>query len=221
MSPKVEEIKKQDIVDQLTWDDSVNANEVHVHVDNSIIELSGAVDSFAGKIAAEKDAYQVAGVKEVDNKLEVKYPADITLPNDIEITSNINRMLLWNSNVNSANIQVETNNRVVTLKGSVESYWEKYVAEDIANTAFGVAGILNLLEVTLTKSIVDIDIENDIKRAFRRSFFIDEDRVTVNVDNGTVTLRGGVASYPVKKEVLDIAKYTSGVMDIIDELVIG
>lgn len=220
MAPLVEEIKKQDIVDQLTWDDSVNANEVHVDVKDGTVQLSGSVESFAGKIAAEKDAYQVAGVKYVENNLDVRYPADITVPDDVEITSNINRMLLWNSNINSSNIEVETNNRIVTLKGSVESYWEKFLAEDIANTAFGVAGIINLLEVTLTKSIVDIDIENDIKSAYRRSFFIDENRITVMVNNGTVTLRGTVPTYPVKKEALDIAKYTSGVVDIIDEITI-
>lgn len=218
MAPLVEEIKKQDIIDQLTWDDSVNANNVHVDVKDGSVELTGAVESYAGKIAAEKDAYQVAGVKYVENNLDVKYPVDITIPDDIEITSNIERMLLWNSNINSSNIQVETSNRIVTLKGSVESYWEKYLAEDIANTAFGVSGIINLLEVTLTKSIVDIDIENDIKSAYRRSFFIDEDRITVSVNNGTVTLRGVLPTYPVKKEALDIAKYTSGVVDIIDEL---
>jgi osmotically-inducible protein OsmY len=220
MAPLVEEIKKQDIVDQLTWDDSVNANEVHVDVKDGTVQLSGSVESFAGKIAAEKDAYQVAGVKYVENNLDVRYPADITVPDDVEITSNINRMLLWNSNINSSNIEVETNNRIVTLKGSVESYWEKFLAEDIANTAFGVAGIINLLEVTLTKSIVDIDIENDIKSAYRRSFFIDENRITVMVNNGTVTLRGTVPTYLVKKEALDIAKYTSGVVDIIDEITI-
>lgn len=218
MAPFVEEIKKQDIIDQLTWDDSVNANNVHVDVKDGSVELTGAVESYAGKIAAEKDAYQVAGVKYVENNLDVKYPIDITIPDDIEITGNIERMLLWNSNINSSNIQVETSNRMVTLKGSVESYWEKYLAEDIANTAFGVSGIINLIEVTLTKSIVDIDIENDIKGAYRRSFFIDEDRITVSVNKGTVTLRGILPTYPVKKEALDIAKYTSGVVDIIDEL---
>jgi len=35
VTPFAEEIKKQDIVDQLTWDDSVNANQIfaeHIEV---------------------------------------------------------------------------------------------------------------------------------------------------------------------------------------------
>ena len=34
MSPLIEELKKQDVVDQLTWDDSVNANDIYVDVDD-------------------------------------------------------------------------------------------------------------------------------------------------------------------------------------------
>lgn len=220
MAPLVEEIKKQDIVDQLTWDDSVNANEVHVNVSDGTVHLTGTVPNYAAKLAAETDAYSVAGVRFVENDLDVEYPTTVTIPEDIEITESINNMLRWNSNINATNISVETSNSIVTLRGTVDSYWEKYLAEDIANTAYGVLGVINLIEVTLKKTIVDIDIENDIRRAFQRSFFIDENKINVSVNNGTVTLHGTVANYPVKKEALDIAKYTSGVIEVIDEITI-
>lgn len=80
MAPLPEEIKKQDIVDQLTWDDSVNANEVHIDVQDKTVRLTGKVPNYVAKMAAERDAYQVAGVAIVENYLEVEFPPTISLP---------------------------------------------------------------------------------------------------------------------------------------------
>ncbi len=220
MAPLVEELKKQDVVDQLTWDDSVNANDIYVNVDDRSVQLKGKVPNYASKIAATNAAFRVAGVRNVENYLDIEFPPSITLPTDDEITSNINNMLIWNSKILSSDIKVETINGVVTLTGSVSTYWEKYLAEDIANSARGVLEVNNLLNVELTKSIIDIDIENDIKEAYRRSILIDETKIEVSVTNGVVTLTGSVESYPIKREALDIAIYTTGVVEVNDQLYI-
>jgi len=54
MNPTSDEIKKQNIVDELTWDDSVNANDVTVKVIDGIVELNGSVPTYAAKAAAEE-----------------------------------------------------------------------------------------------------------------------------------------------------------------------
>jgi osmotically-inducible protein OsmY len=215
-----EEMRKQDIVDQLTWDDSVDANEVHVSVKDGNVKLTGTVPNFTAKLAASKDAYMVAGVKDVENDIDVEYPVTLQVPSDEEITSNINNMLIWNDNILSSNIKVETQNRIVTLRGSVESFWEKSLAGDIAASARGVIDVINTLDIELTKTAMDVDIQQDIKNAYRRSILIDEDKIIVGVNNGIVRLTGSVANYPIKKEALDIAMYTAGVIDVIDELTI-
>jgi len=87
MVPLSEELKKQDIVDQLTWDDSVNANAVHIDVMDNIVRLTGKVPNYLAKMAAERDAYQVAGVANVENYLEVEFPPTITRLTDDEIIS--------------------------------------------------------------------------------------------------------------------------------------
>ncbi len=221
MSPTFAEIKKQDIIDQLTWDNRVNANEVYVKVQDNTVQLKGTVPTYASKVAAEKDAYEVSGVTRVENELEVEIATDIARPTDLEITESIENKLIWNSQINSANIRIDTVEGIVTLSGVVDSYWEKNLAEDIALYTNGVIEVVNKLSVTLAKSIVDIDIEEDIKNTYRRIGLARHDEITVSVTDGVVRLSGVVPNYRVKREAYNIAMYTAGVVDVIDDLTLG
>jgi len=221
MPPYIEEIKKQDIIDQLTWDDSVNANDVHVTVIGNTVQLIGTVPNYTAKMAAERAAYQVVGVNHVENYLKVDFPPSFAMPGDEEITSSINHMLTWNSNIKSDDIMVKTNNRIVTLSGMVSSYWEKYLSGRIAVTTHGVIEVINDLAVNPTRNIIDRDIEKDITNTYRRSGLIDEHEITVSVNNGIVRLSGVVSKRLIKQEAHDVAMYTAGVVDVIDELTIG
>lgn len=220
MNPRSEEIKKQDIIDNLTWDDSVNANDVNVRVENSTAVLEGTISSYAEKLAAERNALDVPGINVVENNLTVLLPATINLPSDAEITSNIENKLLWDSQIDSTKINVQTIDGVVTLSGEVDTYWEKNQAEDLALSTLGVIDVINNLTVVLTKSLVDLDIESDIKAAYRRSAVIDENKIGVSVNNGIVTLTGTVSDYFTKYRAYRIATYTSGVVDVIDDIVV-
>lgn len=220
MNPRSEEIKKQDIIDNLTWDDSVNANDVNVRVENSTAVLEGTVSSYAEKLAAERNALDVPGINVVENNLTVLLPATINLPSDAEITSNIENKLLWDSQIDSTKINVQTIDGVVTLSGEVDTYWEKNQAEDLALSTLGVIDVINNLTVVLTKSLVDLDIESDIKAAYRRSAVIDENKIGVSVNNGIVTLTGTVSDYFTKYRAYRIATYTSGVVDVINDIVV-
>ncbi len=220
MSPTNDEIIKQDIVDQLTWDDSVDANDVNVIVTDGIAQLNGTVPTYAAKMAAERDTYLIAGVVTVENNLTVEFPAGIALPTDVEITSNIENKLVWDSQINATGIIVETTNGIVTLSGVVDSYWEKTLAEDIAYYTHGVIDVVNNLAVTLSKSIVDIDIENDIKSAYKRSGLVDETTINVSVNDGIVHLTGTVSNYLEKAQAYNIALFTSGVLDVINDITI-
>ncbi len=221
MNPTSEEIKKQEVIDQLAWNDSVDANEIKVTVKGSTVFLEGKVPSYAAKKAAEEDTYLIAGVSLVENHLEVEHATDSILINDSEVKSNLEAKLLWNSQLNAGNIKVHSENGVVTLSGIVDSYWEKKLAEKIAGSATGVISVNNELKVTTKKAAMDLDIENDIKSAYTRSALVDETSVEVSVNDGHVHLSGIVPFYAMKKEILEIAQNTSGVVDVVDEVTIG
>jgi osmotically-inducible protein OsmY len=76
------------------------------------------------------------------------------------------------------------------------------------------------LAVKPPRDINDEEIAINIREAFRRNSLIDEDRISVEVKNGSVLLNGKVPSFFVKMEVHTIATYTSGVLDVVDNMII-
>ncbi len=220
MQPEREEKIKQHIIDHLTWDASVNANGINVTVKNGKVELRGTVQNSTARLAAGRNAFQVKGVEDVGNYLEIKFPATQTLPTDEEINENITRILMWNSQFDASEIQVKTHDNIVTLEGNVGSYWEKYVIGEIVNSVRGVLEVQNNIEVRPKLKTRDINIKNDIDSAFERTNLIDEENIDVSVDTGMVTLEGAVSNFFVKTQAHNIAMYTAGVVDVVDKLTV-
>jgi len=217
MAQESESIKKE-IVDQLSWDDTVSANDIHVDIIDDTVKLTGKVKSYAAKVAAERDAYYVSGVTNVENNLIIA--SDVQEFADEEIADNISNLLLWNGNITSNDIYVHVNRGVVVLEGSVDSYWEKRLTEELTRSATGVVDVLNNMDVKLRQLYVDEDIRDDIKRALRRHPVIDENQIGVEVKNGEVIISGVVANYQIKHQIHKTAQFTAGVKDVVDNIVI-
>lgn len=215
MAPLIEEVIKKNIVEQLMWDDSVNANDVHVEIIDDTARLTGSVPNYTAKLAAERNAFMVEGIKNVENLLEVIFPPTVTIPTDGEIKSNINNILSWYSDF-SGDIDVEVKNNIVSLTGSVDNYREKVRAEEIANSVKGVIDVLNNINIR-QQDFNDTKIENDVKEAFKRNVLVDEAAIDVEVVQGVVVLRGTVKNQLIKKEVSSIAYNTKGVKNVIDD----
>ena len=209
---------KNEIVDQLNWDDTVNANDIHVDIIDDTVKLTGKVRSYAAKVAAERDAYYVTGVTNVENHIQIT--SDVQDFTDEEIADNISNLLLWNGNITSNDISVHVNYGIVVLEGTVDSYWEKRLTEELTRSATGVVDVLNNMDVKLRQPYVDEDIRDDIIRALRRHPVIDENQVGVEVKDGVVTLSGVVANYQIKHQVHKTAQFTAGVKDVVDNIVI-
>lgn len=218
MAPLPDEIKKQKIIEQLVWNDSVNANEISVKVNGNTVLLEGTVPNYATKISAAADANLVSGINTVENNLKVEFPITSNLPDDDEITKNIKNQLQWNSKIVAHKIEVSTKEGIVTLSGKTDSLWEKNEAEKIVNEVYGVIEVVNKLEVELSRSVNDLEIEKDIRKSYERSILINENKIDIQVGNGTVHLTGSVANYPIKKEAIDVATYTKGVINVVGDI---
>ena len=215
-----DKVKKQEIIDQLSWNDSVNADNIQVKVSGNTALLEGIVPNYASKISAAINANMIRGINYVENNLKVELPVKSNLPDDKEITENIMNTLKWQSNVSTENLKVESNEGIVTLSGTTETLWGKNQAEDIVNGIHGVIGVVNKLDVNMSRTVKDIEIEEDINKAFERSTIIDENKISVGVNKGSVHLTGAVANFPIKKEAIDIATYTKGVSNVIGDITI-
>ncbi len=63
------------------------------------------------------------------------------------ITDDINDHLTWDDRIDATDIQVDVNEGIVTLTGSVETRRDKRIAEDIADDVAGVADVNNNLQI--------------------------------------------------------------------------
>jgi len=214
-----EEIKK-DIVDQLYWDSRIDASNVKVEVSDKKVTLTGRVHSYTAKLAAETDTLTISEVVSVKNNLEIQYPIGVKLPRDVDIQGNIVNNLIWNTNIDSANINVSVDKGVVTLEGSVASYWQKILAEDLTYDMTGVLSTVNKLSVVPTENIIDESIAKAIIASLDRNPNIDVDSVNVKVEEGVITLSGNAPNWAAYYDALNSARHTVGVINVINNLVI-
>lgn len=214
-----EKIKKN-VIDNLYWDARVDASDVNVEVsDAGRVTLEGSVPSYSAIGVATDNAWDVEGVINVDNQLTVKYPSTVTVPSDEDIQSNINNSLLWDSNIDSSNIDISVDAGIVTLEGEVDAYWKLYHIENKADVT-GVIDIVNKLAVVPTEEVMDEDIAESVVNALTRNYNVDVDDVNVKVESGKVTLTGSVPSWSAYTSAETSAFYTLGVVEVDNQLTI-
>ena len=67
---------RQDVIDELDFDPSINSANIGVAVSNGVVTLSGHVGSYSEKLASEKAAQRVKGVRGIAQEIVVRYPSD-------------------------------------------------------------------------------------------------------------------------------------------------
>jgi osmotically-inducible protein OsmY len=208
-----EQIKK-DIVDELYWDYRVDASDVKVEVADGQVTLTGTVPTYTAQEAATTATWGIVGVQEVTNLLTVRFPDTFDIPTDTQIKGDVERRLTWNPEVYSVDVDVSVLGGVVTLEGTVDAYWKRWRAEDLASQVRGVVDIENHLTVVPSGSFVDKDIATDIEAALERNLYVDAEDITVEVEEGRVTLSGTVPTYYGRARAYEAALYTPGVVAV-------
>lgn len=208
-------IIKNNIAEQLSWDERLDGSTINIEVQRGIARLTGTVDSYYAKNAAEQNVLQVRGVSVVKNELKVNND-QLTTPTDKEVRSRVKDLLYWNNDIDYSQIDVLVNNHVVTLFGSVSAYWKAVLVEELAYSIRGVTMVINQLSVVPSKDYEDKKIADDIIQALERTEGVVAHQISVRVDKGLVTLEGEVLSWRDKKAVFNAALYTRGVKNIIN-----
>ena len=212
---KTDERIKQDVLDELKWQPNIDETEIGVTVEEGVVTLTGTVDSFSKKMAAEKAAQGVKGVRAVAEDIEVKYGTDYK-KTDKEIAKAVANALKWNYSVPSDKISVKVENGWVYLSGEVQWTYQKEAAKRAVEDLLGVNYVAN--NITLKQKVQATDIKSRITKAFERSADIDAKNVTVTVDGHTVKLSGKVRSFAEKEDARKAAYYAPGVYEVENEL---
>ena len=100
----------------LKWDARVQPDEIGVAVKDGVVTLTGWVDSYGKKWAAEEAALRVRGVRTVANDIEVKLSGS-GQRTDPEIAEAAIHGLSWDALLPVKQIQVTVSKGIVTLKG--------------------------------------------------------------------------------------------------------
>jgi osmotically-inducible protein OsmY len=210
-----------DIQLQLARDASVDANNVQVEVKNGRVNITGIVTDYEAYQSVLRDTWMVRGVIAVMDRLRIEYPVGTDIPTDTEIRNRILNVLEWSTSIDAARIDVEVMNGIASLNGSVDAYWQRERAENLAFTVAGVLKVNNNLAVVLEADVADEQIRNDLFASFRRVLYLDADRIDVAVRNGFVTLSGFVPDWFAYRTASDIACRAAGVRGITNTLQIG
>ncbi|MFW5871297.1 MAG: BON domain-containing protein [Verrucomicrobiota bacterium] len=213
-----DEIIKKDIVDELYWNDRIDASKVNVTVENGSVTLSGEVPTYGDLIAARSAAWNIVGVIDVVEDLTVSYVSPPALPSDDEIQQRVNNILTWEPAVDETEIIVTVVGGIVTLKGNVDGHWKKRFVENRISGIRGIVAIENKIAVVPSMRMDDEAIAQDIVAALDRDVLVDAENVTVSVNNGVVSLVGAVPGLAARKAAEEDASLTAGVIGVRNEL---
>lgn len=202
------------VVHQLDWDPEVDASGVGVSASNGVVTLTGYIDSYSGKLAAERAAKRVRGVRGVANDLEVRLKLGRT---DADIAADAVRALELRATV-PATVQAVVHDGHVTLTGKAGWLYQARDAEKAVRHIKGVRGVFNHIEVA--GGSVTRDVRHRIVQALHRTADLDARHVTIDVEGDVATLRGSVTTWRQRETAERAAASAPGIARVIDEIAV-
>ena len=219
-------------VENIAWDTRLDGSDIEVSVNNGVVTLEGEVPTYSARAAAMDNVYMISGVRQVNNNLSIiapdlgplgELPAVVTTempPDDSSIEKAARLSLKWNNDLNAKEINVDSQDGLVTLTGTVDMIWMRAEAQEVVSRIVGISEISNKLVVVPTEVVEDEFIANNIIDAVDRNREVDVNDVVVEVDDGMVTLKGKVPAFRQKEQVYNMAAYTYGVKEIDNQLIV-
>ena len=221
----------------IALDRHLNPFGIDVDVKNGTATLTGSVESDIDRDLAEQLALGTEGVNKVNNKLTLDPPKADQKPkpslsqqmDDATLTAMVKSKLLWNSNTEGTDINVTTEQGVVSLKGVTNSDEARELAGQLAGNTKGVKNVDNQLNVSATATtsaqvqqkantagtaINDAWITSKVKSSLVYASNINGLDISVETKSGMVFLSGSVLSSEEKQLTIETARTIRGVRGV-------
>lgn len=209
-----QDLKLRDaVLEQLEWDPAVDVSGIGVAAREGAVTLTGYITTYAGKLAAERAAKLVRGVRAVANDLQVKLIAGRT---DADIAADAAAMLRLHNDL-PAGTQATVHHGHLRLTGTVPWYYLYLEAEQAVHHIRGVRNIINDIRIVTPQS--GRDLHKRIAQALHRNASLDARRITVTVSDHVARLTGTVTSWP-QRQTAERAAYDAPGVTMVDNQII-
>lgn len=188
---------EHEVSDRLLMDHGVQGNEIDVDSVSGIVTLSGTTANLLAKRRAARIAATMKGVRSVINRIEVEPVMRL----DRHIHADVRLALFENVRTEGYQIDMEVDEGVVALTGTVDSFRERQLVEQVASAVKGVVDVENRIGVRVGDRS-DEEIAEDIRGALHWDRYIDAGSIDVSVENARVTLEGKVGSFAERQRAV-------------------
>jgi len=208
---------RQDVLDELEFEPSVNAAHIGVTANHGVVTLTGFVTSYAEKTMAERAVRRVKGVKAIAEEIEVRLPSETKRADD-EIAARAIDILKWQVGLPAEHIRVKVEKGVVTLTGEVDWQFQKTDADHVVHKLSGVIDVLN--QIRVSSPVQAVEVKEKIEKALQRSAELEASRITVETEGGRVILKGKIRAW-YERDIAERAAWSApGVTEVQDRMTI-
>ncbi|KIN71897.1 BON domain-containing protein [Sulfitobacter guttiformis] len=205
---------KEAVLAELDWEPSVTADHIGVTAEGGVITLTGHVNSYWQKSAAERAVGRVQGVRAIAEEIEVSLSGSV-LHTDEDIAKAALHRLAWDASIPKDVVKIKVEKGFVTLTGEVPWHYQHDEAARTLRTLEGVTGVTNQIKV---KHQPDTGrIESEINKALHRSMWA-YDHVEVSANEGKVHLTGKVESWQDRRMAWATAWRASGTTSVKNDI---
>ena len=206
---------KRDVEAELAWDPAVKSTAIGVAVKDGVVTLSGHLETYADKRAAEKALRRVDGVKAIALELDVLLSPEHQR-SDTDIAQAAEMALKWNALVPPGAVRITVDKGWITLEGEVDWEYQRRAVQKAVSNLRGVTGVGS--EIVIRHRPAPTDIAQRITDALKRQTEREVKRLDIGVKGDTVTLRGSVHSWHERDAAHGVAWAVPGVRNVINEL---
>ena len=206
---------KRDVQAELSWDPAVKSTQIGVAVKDGVVTLTGHLETYAEKHAAERALRRVGGVRAIALELDVRLSPEHQR-SDTDIANAAEQALKWNTLVPVDQVRVTVDQGWITLQGEVEWDYQRRSVERALRPLTGVVGISD--EITIRPKVAQANLQARIAEALKRQVEREVKHLDIKVDGSTVTLRGTVHSWRERDAAQGVAWAAPGVRAVINEL---